>query len=106
MKTLTEIPGMQEVLEEIRSAYDVAQIIVFGSLARGEDDPQSDIDICIILNSRAERSLLIGREIRLQMFRRLNRAIDILVYDKSEFEQRRDAGASLEQTISREGVAV
>ena len=106
MKPLSDVAGFEEALNDIRGRYDVDRILLFGSLARGQDDTDSDIDICVILNSRSERTLVIAREIRLSLFHRLDRAIDVLVYDKPTFEERRDAGASLERTISREGVAV
>ena len=106
MDPLLNVAGFEEALDEIRGRFDVDRILVFGSLARGQDDADSDIDICVILNSRTERTLVIAREIRLSLFHRLNRAIDVLVYDKPVFEERRDAGASFERTLSREGVAV
>lgn len=106
MKPFSNVVGLAEALNEIRSRYDVDRILLLGSLARGDDDTESDIDLCVILNSRSERALLIARDIRPKPFHRLDRAIDVLVSDKPTFEERRDAGASFEQTLSREGVAV
>jgi predicted nucleotidyltransferase len=106
MQVTMSISGLMDALSEIRSLYDVDRILLFGSHARGKAEKESDIDICIILNSRTERLLQITRFIRLHLFNKLHRSMDILVYDKQNFEDRRAAGASFEMTISREGLAL
>ncbi len=40
-------------LEKLRGSYDVAQVIMFGSRARGDHRPDSDLDLAIILNGGA-----------------------------------------------------
>jgi predicted nucleotidyltransferase len=39
-------------LEKLRGTYDVAQAIMFGSRARGDNRPDSDLDLAIVLNGR------------------------------------------------------
>ena len=39
-------------LERLRGTYDVAQVIMFGSRARGDHGPDSDLDLAIILNGQ------------------------------------------------------
>lgn len=106
MAIIQENTKLKNALEDIRSNYDIDKIIIFGSHARGEESSESDIDLCILLNSRKERILEITRKIRLSLFHRLHRSFDILVYDKDNFDERRDAGASFEKTVSREGLVL
>ena len=106
MSTKTIVPGLAEAADSIRSRFDVDKILVFGSWATGEASEESDIDLCILLNSRDERLLSITRSIRLELFHRLNRSVDLIVYDKKTFQERREAGGALETAIAREGVAV
>jgi len=40
-------------LEKLRGTYDVAQVIMFGSRARGDHRPDSDLDLAIILSGGA-----------------------------------------------------
>jgi predicted nucleotidyltransferase len=37
-------------LEKLRGTYDVARAIMFGSRARGDHGPDSDLDLAVILN--------------------------------------------------------
>jgi len=106
MSTETIVPGLAEAANSIRSRFDIDKIIVFGSWATGEASEDSDIDLCILLNSREERLLAITRSIRLELFHRLNRSMDLLVYDTQTFQERREAGGALETAIARERVAV
>ncbi len=40
-------------LEEIRQRFSVSEIAIFGSLARGEPTPRSDIDILVTFEQKA-----------------------------------------------------
>ncbi|MCK4515467.1 MAG: nucleotidyltransferase domain-containing protein [Spirochaetaceae bacterium] len=104
MNRTINLPGLDEALEEIRLDYDVYSVRVFGSVARAGIEVAQDVDVCILLNSRSQRILDITRHMRQILFRAVNRPIDLLVYDKTNFEDRENAGASFERTIAREGV--
>ena len=39
-------------LGKLRGTYDVAQVIMFGSRARGDHRPDSDLDLAVVLNGR------------------------------------------------------
>jgi predicted nucleotidyltransferase len=39
-------------LEKLRTTYEVARAIMFGSRARGDHRPDSDLDLVIVLNGR------------------------------------------------------
>jgi hypothetical protein len=41
----------KELIEKARADQDVLAVLVYGSLARGEATPTSDIDICLVLHS-------------------------------------------------------
>jgi predicted nucleotidyltransferase len=42
----------QAFLEKLRDRYDVAQMIMFGSRARGDHGPDSDLDLAVVLHGR------------------------------------------------------
>ena len=70
MKTLAEIElalrdrvAIEKAVQIIRTRLPVEEIILFGSKARGEDDPESDIDLLVLTArpvSRAERHGLLA----------------------------------------------
>jgi predicted nucleotidyltransferase len=37
-------------VEKLRNTYDVAQVIMFGSRARGDNRPDSDLDLAVVLS--------------------------------------------------------
>ena len=39
-------------LQKLRGAYDVAEAIMFGSRARGDHRPDSDLDLAVVLNGQ------------------------------------------------------
>jgi len=59
--------------------YGVRRASLFGSVARGEDKPDSDIDILVELPDSASLLELAGLKIDLQEM--LNRDVDVLTYD-------------------------
>jgi predicted nucleotidyltransferase len=41
-------PAVQEIIDRIVEGYDPERIIVFGSYARGDATPESDLDVLVI----------------------------------------------------------
>jgi len=39
-------------LEKLRGTYDVSHMIMFGSRARGDSRPDSDLDLAVVLNGK------------------------------------------------------
>jgi predicted nucleotidyltransferase len=39
-------------LEKLRGTYDVSETILFGSRARGDSRPDSDLDLAVVLNGK------------------------------------------------------
>ncbi|MGY4707894.1 type VII toxin-antitoxin system MntA family adenylyltransferase antitoxin [Candidatus Bipolaricaulota sp. J31] len=49
------------LLERSRRDHRVLAVILFGSRARGESDPGSDVDVCLVLEPRAYDDLALSR---------------------------------------------
>lgn len=49
--------ALEELKRLINENYQDAEIILYGSKARGDDDTASDIDILILVNEEADRNL-------------------------------------------------
>lgn len=39
------IPEIQKIVQELATKYDVERVFLFGSYARGEETPESDVDL-------------------------------------------------------------
>jgi predicted nucleotidyltransferase len=96
---------MPTVIADLVAACDPVQVILFGSVARGEDGPDSDLDVLVVLPE-------VDRARRHQLVARLRRAVtapvpvDVFVTDPSEIERRRDVIGSLLYWPLREGRVV
>jgi uncharacterized protein len=91
--------------EKLESRYALLDYRVFGSKSRGDDDPDSDIDIMIEL---AESNQRIESEISELVFD-INLAndcfISTLIFTKNELEEGPLSESPIYKAILREGVA-
>lgn len=102
-RTLAE--WVPHVVGDIVAACDPLQVIVFGSVALGEDGPDSDIDVLVVLPhiDMSNRHELMG-EIRFAIDAPV--PIDVFVTDPAEITRRRDVIGSLLYWPMREGKIV
>jgi uncharacterized protein len=54
------IARLRSLKEEIATRYDVREIGIFGSVARGDDDQKSDIDLLVEFGPDADLITFIG----------------------------------------------
>lgn len=66
----------QAVLESVCAEHDVARLRVFGSVARGEDTPESDLDLLVEFTK--PKSLLELVSVEQELTDRLGRRVDLL----------------------------
>ena len=89
------------MVKRIAKKFDPELIILFGSQARGDAGPDSDVDLLVVMDvegSRLEKSV----EIRLAL-REFLVPMDIIVTRPEEFAWRKDVVGTIEWPASREG---
>ncbi len=94
--------ALAEVVRRLVEAYQPLRIYLFGSKARGEEGPDSDYDLMVVVSDDAppeKRRSRLGYE----ALRGTGTAADVLVCTRSYFEERLHLRASLPATIVREG---
>lgn len=74
--TLDELRGRREDILRIASARGAHNIRVFGSVARGESRPDSDVDF--LVEMEAGRTVLDLSELILDLEEALGRAVDVV----------------------------
>jgi predicted nucleotidyltransferase len=92
---------LRQIADRIAAAIHPQAIILFGSHARGEAGPDSDLDLMVITASdqpRLERYSQVRR-----LFRGMGLGMDILVYTPEEFAQFQSVPGSLTYTVAHEG---
>lgn len=86
--------------QRIVEKFNPEKIILFGSYARGEPTPESDVDLCIIIDS-ARPSWEISAEISLMLDHAF--PLDILVKHRQEVERRLSIGDFFIEDIIKKG---
>ncbi|MGC9400536.1 MAG: nucleotidyltransferase domain-containing protein [Anaerolineae bacterium] len=97
----------QDVLDDIiRRIVEVAQpekIIMFGSAARGEMGPHSDVDLLVIKSGAHRRRL--AQEIYMHM-RGAGQAVDVIVVTPEDVERYKNSFALVIEPALREGKVI
>ncbi len=99
---LQKNPMLKEIVRRLIDAYQPEQIYLFGSKGRGEDGPDSDYDIMVVVPDHAAPDQRRSR-LAYQALRGTATAVDVLVWTKKYFEDRIHLEASLPATIIHEG---
>ena len=97
----------EETIEEIKRRlvefYQPSRIYLFGSSARGDAGPDSDLDFCVVLPETAPPSLYRDRSVRAR-FWGMNVPVDVLRLPEADFDARAAyVVSSLPATVKREG---
>ena len=94
-----------QLFEQVRSrlvaAVNPKRIVVFGSRARGDERPDSDLDLMVVADvhgSLSERS----RAIRLPLLE-VHVPMDVVIYTPEEYERFRKWPSSVAGIADREG---
>jgi predicted nucleotidyltransferase len=81
---------------------DVQAVIVFGSVARGEATPESDIDLAVIASPTWDKRVELQDTVRV----RLGNQCDLLGFTEAEFSRLAATGEPVVSDIVRDGVAL
>ncbi len=92
-----------EAVRRIVAAADPLQIIIFGSRARGDHRPESDLDLAVILDAPQER---VHKILPYSVLAGLRMSVDLIVASKAEYDLHRPWLNSVYNYIDREGVIV
>lgn len=99
---LVNDPVLEEIVGRLVAAYCPESIYLFGSKARGDDGPDSDYDLLVIVPSDAPADRTRAR-LAYEVLWGTGAAADVVVWTKSQFESRRHVVASLPASVLREG---
>jgi len=99
-KVKTELDNIVRVLADTGT---VSKVFLFGSYARGEETPDSDIDICVLTPIKGNPFDLMRdyREIVLDV---KTMPLDLLAFNQDEFESYINYHGSFQGEIANKGV--
>lgn len=113
MKTKSDLvnPKVQAIMDKLRRRFEMVygprleRMILYGSHARGDADPSSDIDILVVLRGPVNSAEEIARtgEFVADLSLRFGEVISCVFFDEEQFLHR---NGPLLRNIRREGIPV
>jgi predicted nucleotidyltransferase len=101
--TISAVPA--ELLDPVVAYFRPRRIILFGSAARGDGGPDSDLDLLVIVDDDTppeKLTLSAGFEAR----RSFHRAADVIPCRESVFERRSRIAGTIAHAAAAEGIVV
>ncbi len=97
---------LPQITQQIVEGFDPVRVILFGSVARGEDGPDSDIDLMVVFDRRGARRT--HRDLVARLMRAITApvAFDVFVTDVAEFEAKKNVNGTMYYWPAREGVTL
>lgn len=89
----------------VRERFADARVWAFGSRARGSATPESDLDVCIVVEVLDEESDSAVMDVAWQVGFDNDLVISTVTYSRDEFEHGPLSDSALVRTIVREGIA-
>lgn len=105
LNTTTRFRPLVEVVDRLGRSFQPDEIYLFGSWARGEQGPDSDYDLMVIVPDDAppeRRDSRLGYEV----LRGTGLAVDVHVWSRSAFDRRLHLRSSLPSAVRREGTSL
>ena len=93
---------LAEIVRRLAEVYNPRSIYLFGSKARGDEGPDSDYDILVVVPDEAPTEYRSSRR-GYQALWSIGTAADVLVCTESYFDSRTRVNASLPSSVMREG---
>jgi predicted nucleotidyltransferase len=99
---------LDKIVDTLANTGIVSRVFLFGSYAKGEETPDSDIDLCVLTPIKDEGSRLTETSIdfRVKLLNVQNSALDLLTYNQDDFLARAARPRSIQREIMEHGVVL
>lgn len=98
---MTSEATIQEITRRLVEGFHPVRVILFGSHARGEAGPDSDVDLIVLFDTLGDRYQTEASMIA--ALRGIPVPIDVLAYTPSEFEDERVLAGGFARPAAEEG---
>ena len=93
-------------IRKVKEQFPLATFYVFGSRARGDARPDSDLDVYVVVPELLEDPFELLYRLRRSLHAEIDLPLDVLLCDEARFRGRSGINWTMEHTVAREGVAV
>ena len=105
--TRDEEKALQELKKRLMSAFPVVELVVYGSAARGEATPESDLDVLVVTDrpvSHREKYFMVDVACGVNLEHGSN--ISLLIVDRESWEAGLLSEMPIREEVARDGVPV
>ena len=95
---------LNKIVSTLAQTGIVSQIFLFGSDARGEETPDSDIDLCVLTPVKDRRPIDITIDLRMKLWDVQTIPLDLLTFNQDEFFINAKRPTSFQHEIAENGV--
>lgn len=96
---------IKEIVQKNLNGYHLEKVILFGSRARGDNDAESDYDLCIILREELDHSAKsVFMDLLSEKFAEQEICADVLISTQKSFEVNKGNLDNVAKYIYEEGV--
>jgi predicted nucleotidyltransferase len=96
--------AIDDVIRQIAEKFEPEKIILFGSYARGNPRPESDVDLLVVMDTplrEVQQEILIQQSLEMDLF-----GLDLIVQTPRKLQERVALGDSFLREILRDGIVV
>jgi len=92
---------INEAVSRVVEGINPLKLVLFGSMASGENKPESDVDLCVIsekVASQSEEAVRVRKIMGKILF-----PVDILVFSRENFDKRKDIWGTIQYEVDKKG---
>jgi predicted nucleotidyltransferase len=101
---------LNRIVNAIVETGIISKIILFGSYAKGEETPDSDIDLCVLTpvedDASGRRLTDITVDLRMKLIDIRERPLDLFTFNQDDFSARAASRRSFQRHIMEHGVVL
>ncbi len=97
---------LDKIVSTLAETGIVTKIILFGSYAKGEETPDSDIDLCVLTTVRDRRSVDVTTDLRLKLWDVQTMPLDLFALNQDDFYSHAKRPTTFQYEIANNGVLI
>jgi len=97
---------LNNIVDTLAGTGIVSQIFLFGSYAKGEETPDSDIDLCVLTPVKDKHPVDLIADFWMKIWNIRTLPVDLLAYNQDHFYFHAKRPTSFEHEIAENGVLI